>query len=430
MQKLTSPKKMTRQDIKTLSLSSLGGMLEFYDFIIFVFFAKVFQELFFPANLSPFWSSLNVYGAFAAGYFARPLGGIIMAHFGDKKGRKNVFMLSILLMVIPTLVLGLMPTFNLIGYAAPIVLLLIRILQGIAIGGELPGAWVFVVEHSSKHNAGTNLGLVTASVVGGILLGSIVTVIIYAAFSTEAIHSYAWRIPFILGGVFGVISIYLRRFLHETPIFKEMQKEKSLSALPLKTVFKNHKLGFVVNMAMTWLLTACVIILLLLVPNFMQDSLKIEKEITIYMQMSAIVCMCIGCVVIGYFSDKIGPITCMIIASIGLAISSYLFINAIYAPTYTLANIWTLYIILTLFSGITVLTPIIGTQCFPASVRFSGLSSSYNIAYAIFGGLTPIIASTFHKSMHSGLAIYFLVVIVIALLAMPLFIKARRKVEF
>ncbi|PAF51436.1 MFS transporter [Helicobacter sp. 13S00401-1] len=429
MHTITLHKKMSRQDIKTLSLSSLGGMLEFYDFIIFVFFAKVFQDLFFPANLSPFWSSLNVYGAFAAGYFARPLGGIIMAHFGDKKGRKNVFMLSILLMVIPTLVLGFMPTFDIIGYAAPIVLLLVRILQGIAIGGELPGAWVFVVEHSAPQHTGKSLGFVTASVVGGILLGSIVTVVIYEIFSQESIHEYAWRIPFILGGAFGVISIYLRRFLHETPAFKEMQKEKSINALPLKTVFKSYKLGFVVNMAMTWLLTACVIILLLLMPNFMQDSLKIPKEITIYMQMSAIICMCIGCVVIGYFSDKIGAVTCMVICSIGLAISSYLFINAAYASTYTLANIWTLYIILTLFSGITVLTPIIATQCFPAAVRFSGISSSYNIAYAIFGGLTPILASTFHKSMPHGLAVYFLVVIAIALLSMPLFIKTRKKMQ-
>ncbi|WP_039872554.1 MFS transporter, partial [Helicobacter canadensis] len=113
---------LKRSEIKILGLSSLGGMLEFYDFIIFVFFTNVISSLFFPSTLSPFWTTMNTYGAFAAGYFARPLGGIIMAHFGDKIGRKKMFMLSILLMVIPTFALGLMPTFESIGYAAPIIL--------------------------------------------------------------------------------------------------------------------------------------------------------------------------------------------------------------------------------------------------------------------------------------------------------------------
>ena len=215
---------LKKSEVKILGLSSLGGMLEFYDFIIFVFFTNVISSLFFPSTLSPFWAAMNTYGAFAAGYFARPLGGIIMAHFGDKSGRKKMFMLSILLMVIPTFVLGLMPTFESIGYVAPIVLLIVRILQGIAIGGELPGAWVFVYEHSNQHSLGFHLGIFTSAVVSGILLGSIVTLAVNMSFTQEEIKEYAWRIPFVLGGIFGIISLFLRKFLNETPVFQENAK--------------------------------------------------------------------------------------------------------------------------------------------------------------------------------------------------------------
>jgi MFS family permease len=138
---------LNRQDYKTLTLAALGGALEFYDFIIFVFFAAVVGELFFPADIPEWLRQVQTFGIFAAGYLARPLGGIIMAHFGDLVGRKKMFTLSILLMALPTLAIGLLPTYASVGIVAPLLLLLMRILQGAAIGGEVPGAWVFVAEH-------------------------------------------------------------------------------------------------------------------------------------------------------------------------------------------------------------------------------------------------------------------------------------------
>ncbi len=188
--------------------------------------------------MSEFWALLNTYGAFAAGYLARPLGGIVMAHFGDKFGRKNMFMLSILLMVLPTFVLAFIPGYETLGFLAPILLILIRIFQGIAIGGELPGAWVFVREYCQEKQKAFFLSCLNSAMALGILLGSIVFLIINAFFSIEEIATYAWRIAFFVGGIFGIISIYLRRFLQETPVFKQMKKESSLSSFPLKDLFK------------------------------------------------------------------------------------------------------------------------------------------------------------------------------------------------
>ena len=138
---------LSRQDVKTLSLAALGGALEFYDFIIFIYLAEQIGALFFPASTAPWLRELQTWGVFAAGYFARPLGGVIMAHFGDKTGRKRMFTLSVFLMAVPTLLIGLLPTFAQIGYLAPIALLVLRIVQGAAVGGEVPGAWTFVAEH-------------------------------------------------------------------------------------------------------------------------------------------------------------------------------------------------------------------------------------------------------------------------------------------
>ena len=381
-------KKLSNEEIKTLSLSSLGGMLEFYDFIIFVFFTKVLGQLFFPAN-DPFWTDISTFSACAAGYFARPVGGIVMAHFGDKFGRKNVFMLSILLMVIPTFILGLMPTYENIGIYAPIVLILIRILQGIAIGGELPGAWVFVCEHSDPRVLGTTMGIFTSAVVSGILLGSIVTLLVNLNFTQEEIKDYAWRLPFILGGVFGIISIFLRRYLNETPVFKEIQALKQTQKIPIKEVIKSHKKGIIMSFLSTWILTGCVVITVLLMPKLLSKTFSISNVSEVTYQIVAIFFLAFGNVFIGILSDRLGFKRTNIIFASSLIIFAFLFHGCIVQNMNL--NITLLFYYLMAFSaGVMIFTPLFLVKSFPPQIRYSGISFAYNISYAIFGGITPI----------------------------------------
>jgi len=155
----------------------------------------------------PDWlRQLQTFGIFAAGYLARPLGGIVMAHFGDLLGRKRMFMLSIFLMSVPTLAIGLLPTYAVIGIWAPLLLLLLRVLQGAAIGGEVPGAWVFVSEHVPPRHVGFACGVLTAGLTGGILLGSLVATGINKLYSPADLLAEGWRVPFIIGGIFGLLS--------------------------------------------------------------------------------------------------------------------------------------------------------------------------------------------------------------------------------
>jgi len=232
---------LSRSDCKTLGLATLGGALEFYDFIIFVFFANQIGKLFFPPGIPDWLRQLQTFGLFAIAYFARPLGGIIMAHFGDLVGRKKIFTLSIILMAVPTLAMGALPPYSAIGIWAPIGLLVFRVLQGAAIGGEVPGAWVFVSEHVPPSRIGIACGTLTAGLTAGILLGSIVNILITSSLTSGDLLRFGWRIAFMIGGVFGLCSALLRQWLHETPVFKQMTARKALaSELPVKAVLRDH----------------------------------------------------------------------------------------------------------------------------------------------------------------------------------------------
>ena len=399
-------KTIDKKQIRTLALSSLGGTLEFYDFIIFVFFAGIISNHFFPAELSDTWKLVNTYGIFAAGYLARPLGGIVMAHFGDKFGRKNMFMLSILLMVIPTFALAIVPTYEYIGYAAPIFLIFVRICQGIAVGGELPGAWVFINEHAPDKEKNTYLGFLTASVTAGILVGSIVYLLTYKLFSEEEVADWAWRVPFALGGVFGLISVYLRKFLSETPVFQEMKKDNSLVEFPLKDVLKTSKVGIVISMLITLVLTCCILIFILLMPNFVSGLLAFDPFEKTYFQISGLVCIVSGIVVSGFLSDRFKPSSVCVFYAVAFALFGCLFFYELYSSNACVSSVVILYLLTCFSAGVMNFCPIFMSDVFEAKIKFSGISFAYNIAYAIAGGFTPQLAVFFHKAAVEKYSFY------------------------
>jgi MFS family permease len=384
-------RQLNRQDYKTLTLAALGGALEFYDFIIFVFFAAVVGELFFPPDIPEWLRQLQTFGIFAAGYLARPLGGIIMAHFGDKVGRKKMFTLSILLMALPTLAIGLLPTYTTLGILAPLLLLAMRLLQGAAIGGEVPGAWVFVAEHVPARRIGIACGTLTAGLTVGILLGSVVATVINTSMTPQTLHDGGWRIPFLLGGVFGLMAMYLRRWLRETPVFIEMQQRKALAdELPIKTVVMNHKKAIAVSMLLTWLLSAGIVVVILMSPVWLQKQHGFAPALTLQGNSIAIVMLCIGCLLAGLAADRFGASKTLIVGSLLLAVCSWMFYH--YVGKHP-EQLFLLYGLAGLSVGVVGAVPFVMVRAFPAGVRFTGISFSYNLSYAIFGGITPILVT-------------------------------------
>jgi MFS family permease len=387
---------LSRSDYRTLALAALGGALEFYDFVVFVFFTKALSGVFFPPQMSEWLRQLQTFGIFAAGYLARPVGGIVIAHFGDLLGRKKMFTLSILLMAVPTLGMGLLPTYASVGAAAPILLLALRILQGAAIGGEVPGAWVFVSEHVPERHTGFAVGTLTAGLTAGILLGSLVATGINSAFTPAEVVDFGWRIPFLLGGGFGLFAVYLRRFLAETPVFKQMHEARSLSEeLPLKTILRGHAPAVLLAMGMTWVLSAAIVVVILFTPTYLQTVHHVTPRVSSQANSLAIIGLTGGCVLFGWLADRFGSKWALSLGSLTLLATSSYFYHSL--PLGGSALFLT-YAVTGLSVGSIGVIPYVLVRAFPPKIRFSGLSFSYNVAYAIFGGLTPVVLTLWMKS--------------------------------
>ena len=381
---------LTRSQLKVLSLSALGGVLEFYDFIIFIYFAHSIGTLFFPPSMPEWLSQLQTFCIFAAGYLVRPVGGIVMAHFGDTRGRKKMFTLSIFLMALPTLLIGLTPTYADIGIYAPIILLLLRMLQGAAIGGEVPGAWVFVAEHVAPRSISFACAVLTAGLTGGIFLGAMMALAINTFYTPPEILQVGWRIPFIAGGVFGIVAVMLRQWLHETPVFQAMQKNLQRNEIPLKRVLREQRPAVILTALVSWVLAASIVTIILMTPTLLQSVFKVSPKIALEANSFATVCLTIGCLVFGALAGKFGVGRVMLFGSAGLILSSLLFFQQM---AISHEHLFLLYSVNGFFVGVISLAPTIGLLSFPPEVRFSVLSFSYNITYAILGGLTPIFIS-------------------------------------
>jgi MFS family permease len=380
---------MTRSDAKTLVLAALGGALEYYDFIIFVFFTGVIGQLFFPPDTPDWLRQLQVLGVFAVGYLARPLGGIVMAHFGDRSGRKRMFTLSVFLMAIPTLLIGLLPTYVTLGYAAPLALLVLRILQGAAVGGEVPGAWTFVAEHVPDRRVGFACGTLTSGLTVGIVLGSLMATWVNHAWTAPEIQAYAWRIPFLVGGVFGFFAVFLRRLLVETPVFEEMQRRQTLvEGLPLRVVLAGHGRAVVLSMLLTWVLTAGIVVVILMTPGLIQKSFGISAADASTANTFATIGLSIGCVVFGLLADRFGAERMLTIGCVLLLVATYALYFGVARDARYLDS---LYAVAGFCVGVVGVIPTVLVRAFPPPVRFSGISFAYNVAYAICGGLTPLL---------------------------------------
>jgi MFS family permease len=383
------PTPFSRSDYKTLGLAALGGALEIYDFIIFVFFALTLSQLFFPPEMPEWLRLLQSFGIFVTGYLARPLGGILMAHFADRLGRKKVFSLSILMMALPCLLIGIMPTYAQIGYFAPLLLLVLRVLQGAAVGGEVPSAWVFVAEHAPAGHRGYALGFLQAGLTVGYLIGALTATFLAQAFTPTEILDYAWRYPFLLGGVFGVIGVWLRRWLSETPVFMAMQaKREAAVELPLRTVLREHRLAILPAMLLTCVLTSAVVVFVVITPTMMQKTFGMTASHTFALSALGIVFLNIGCVLAGLLVDRIGAWRTVMLYSLLLPLG----IGVLYTCLITGGQwIGLAYAIAGLSCGVVGAVPSVMISLFPARIRVSGISFTYNIAYAAWASVTPLL---------------------------------------
>jgi MFS family permease len=302
----------------------------------------------------------------------------------------------VLLMAVPTLLIGLLPTYADIGYAAPLALLLLRLLQGAAVGGEVPGAWTFVAEHVPERRVGFACGTLTAGLTVGILLGSLIAGVVNKVYNAAELQAWAWRIPFLIGGVFGFLAVFLRRLLAETPVFEELRRRRALvEGMPLKVVLAGHGRAVVVVMLLTWVLTAGIVVVILMTPTLLAQMYSLAPARTLAANTWATLALCVGCVAFGLLADRIGAARALLVGCPLLLVAVYALYLGVGANPDALP---VLYALAGFCVGVVGVIPTLLVAAFPAEVRFSGISFAYNVAYAVVGGVTPLIVAALVKS--------------------------------
>ncbi|WP_211824555.1 MFS transporter [Kistimonas asteriae] len=365
-------------------LSAAGSTLEFYDFTLFILFAPQIAANFFPAESG--WNGiLPVMLLFAVGYIIRPLGGLLFGHISDRHGRRTVFLSSITCMSLATLSIGLLPDYQTISSFAPCLLLVLRVIQGISLGGELPGAIVYSAEHAPANRRGGATGLVIAGVTFGNVMGSLSGVLLYSVLSDVQINQWGWRLPFIVGGILGIAGYYWRRKFTETPVFQAAISGNTPSALPLKILITRFPTRLIRGLLIASV-PASLIAVLLFIPRYRQHYLHNTGLSDFTLTTVLFLLICLNTVIFAHWSDKTGrrPI---LFTGLGLLTVSALPLWSIllHAPdwSYVIA-------LLTLpFGMIMSCYETMLVELFPTEVRTTGVACCHNLAFALIGGLTP-----------------------------------------
>ena len=294
---------ITRAGWRIVLLASLGGTLEFYDFVIFGVFANDIADAIFP-NPTPLISLMVSFAAFAAGYLARPIGGIVLSHFGDRFGRRQVFLLSLFVMSAATLGMGLVPSFAVWGVWASITMVTLRLVQGFCIGGELPGALTYVVETAPRH-APFVCGVVFACVTLGVAMATGVSIGVRTWLPADQVAIYGWRVAFIIGGLAGLLSFLMRRAMEESPEFARM---KALAARhPFREVLQAHRGSVVTGIALLAATGGFNGLFFAHMPAYLSRVLAYDPRQAVVAQTLGVVVHAASILVVGRLADRVAP---------------------------------------------------------------------------------------------------------------------------
>ncbi len=369
----------------------IGNALEWYDFIIYGYFAVTFGIHFFP-DANPMLQILASWGVFWTGFLARPLGSIVFGHIGDKFSRKSALTWSMYAMAVPTVLMGCLPTYGQVGIIAPLMLILLRTLQGFAIGGEFTGTMVFLVEHAPQDKRGLWGSFASFSAVIGVISGSILVTGLNSYLAQDSMHLWGWRIPFILSVLGTVVGAYMRSRLFDPKIYLEVKERTSTESTPLKQLFSLHKSKIAVIILLDFLTAIGFFIIAIFLASYFRTRLKIPANIALTVHT---INMCIFAAFIligGFLSDRFGRRIILGLPCIGFMLLSYpLFLMLQTADHYTTFGVQAIFaMMMGLFFG-TIPTTL--TEIMPTHVRCSGLSIGHNISMAIFGGGAPFLAA-------------------------------------
>ena len=408
MSQLSSTKNLSA----VIAASSVGTLIEWYDFYIFGSLATVIATKFFPAG-NPTLALLSTLATFAAGFVVRPFGALFFGRLGDLVGRKYTFLLTLVLMGLSTFLIGCIPGYQTIGYLAPILVLVLRLLQGLALGGEYGGAATYVAEHAPVGKRGYWTSWIQTTATVGLFLSLLVIISVKANLSKEDFADWGWRIPFWISIIMVGISIVIRLRMQESPLFTAAKKSGAISSSPLRDSFANKYnfkfvllalLGATMGQGVVWYTGQFYAL------NFLQNTLKLDVAQASQLIMVALLFATPFFVFFGWLSDKIGRKWIMLTGML-LAVICY---RPIYAAMYEIgiaaaggtltsglllddASFWKM--VRLVFFQVLFVTMVYGpiaaflVELFPTRIRYTSMSLPYHVGNGIFGGLLPAIAT-------------------------------------
>jgi MFS transporter, MHS family, proline/betaine transporter len=404
---------------RIIAAGSIGNALEWYDILVYGYFAVTLSNVFFPKG-DPAIALLLTLGTFGASYLVRPLGAIVLGAYGDRAGRKASLMVSILLMVIGTLMMALMPSYAAIGIVAPIAVLVARLIQGFSVGGEFGSATAFLVEHgpgrkgffASWQWAGQGLAALLASAFG---------VALTSGLAPEQLQSWGWRIPFLFGLLIGPVGFYIRRHVAETPEFLRTEA----ATTPVRDVVVGQWGRLLLAIGTVAISTSANYVILYM-PTYAIKELGLPQSIGFIATLIGAAILTVGAPMIGHSSDKIGRTRVMIAMTVLFIISAYPVFLMLTTEKSLVAIVAVVAWMSLLKTGYSGALPALLAEIFPTRTRVTGMALSYNIGVPLFGGFAPLIVQWLIELTGSKLAPgYYLIATALLSLAALLIVRRR-----
>jgi MHS family proline/betaine transporter-like MFS transporter len=360
-----------RQTRRAVTAAVVGNVLEWYDFAIYAYMATMIARKFFPSG-DEVTALLSTFAAFGVGFVVRPLGGILIGRLGDLRGRKTALLFTIALMAAGTVLIGLIPSYETIGPAASILIVIARLLQGFSAGGEWGGSTAFIVEWAPENQRGFYGSLQQCSVAGGLLLGSAVAALVSTVLTAQAVDAWGWRIPFLLGGLLGPVGLYMRRNIGETPAFARVARDTTPAAKSDAST-----LAWLAARAfgVTILWSVSYYIVLAYMPTFLQKHVLLGRSEALWATTAGLFALVTTIPLSGLLSDRFGRKPIMLAgASLGTIIAIQV----------------ALALGIALYSGP---GPAAIAEIFPTRGRSTWMSTGYSLSVAMFGGFAPFVAT-------------------------------------
>lgn len=380
-----------RNSVRAIVAGSFGNLMENYDNLVYAYSAVTLGQLFFPKS-DELAGTLYSFAVFAVGFLIRPLGAVVFGHFGDKVGRRTTLVVGVLMMGVSTTVIGLLPTYSALGIAAPVLLVLMRVLQGFSVAGEWAGSAALLVEYAPERRRGFFAGFNQVSTAGGFLLASAIVALNSSIFTSAEITAWAWRLPFLFSAVTAAAALWLRLGLAETPVFQEKKDTGATAKSPLPESLRTEFPAIAKGFGFTILWTVAYFFFLTYLPTYLTQVAKVDAGIARTSNLVALGALTLLIAVFAALSDRIGRKPLLLASSAGFLVLSWpvmmLFDSGNTAAVFLGQLI--IAVLLAMFSGP---GPAALAELFPTKLRYSTMSIGYNFSVMAFGGTAPFIAT-------------------------------------